>query len=88
MPDEFKTCGKNCHLRLQVLTVASMKIIAFWDVASSSLVEVDRRFRGAYFNIRAMNRRRMEAVSSSETVTTGLSHHPRTCSEGLDGTTK
>jgi hypothetical protein len=83
-----KHAERNCHPRFQVLTVASMKIIAFWDVASSSLVEVDRRFRGAYFSIRAMNSRRMEAVSSSEAVTTGLRHHPRTCSEGLGRTTK
>jgi hypothetical protein len=25
-----------------------MKIAAFWDIASCSLVEVDRSFRGAY----------------------------------------
>jgi hypothetical protein len=34
------------NARFQVLTAASMKITAFWDVASSS--GVDRRFRGAY----------------------------------------
>jgi hypothetical protein len=27
---------------------------AFWDIALCSLVEVDRRFRGAYYIIRAM----------------------------------
>jgi hypothetical protein len=25
-----------------------MKIIAFWDIAPCSLVEIDRRFRGVY----------------------------------------
>jgi hypothetical protein len=38
------------HLvRYQVLTAASMKMTVFWDVAPCSLVEVYRRFRGAYF---------------------------------------
>jgi hypothetical protein len=36
---------KKCEI--QVLTVASMKIRAFWDVALCSL-GVDRRFRGVY----------------------------------------
>jgi hypothetical protein len=31
-------------VRFQVLTAASMKIRAFWDVAPCSLVGVDRRF--------------------------------------------
>jgi len=31
-----------------VNTVFSLKMTAFWDVPSCSLVEVDRRFRGAY----------------------------------------
>jgi hypothetical protein len=34
--------------RFQVLTAASMKMIAFWDITSCSLIEVYRRFRGAY----------------------------------------
>jgi hypothetical protein len=34
-------------LRFQVLTAASMKMRAFWDIAPCSLV-IDRRFRGAY----------------------------------------
>jgi hypothetical protein len=33
------------NVRFRVLTVASMKMIAFWDVVPSSL-EVGRRFRG------------------------------------------
>jgi hypothetical protein len=32
----------------QVLMVAIMKVAAFWDTAPCSLIEVDRRFRGAY----------------------------------------
>jgi hypothetical protein len=36
------------NMRLHDLTAASMQMIAFCDVASCSLVEVDRRFRGAY----------------------------------------
>jgi hypothetical protein len=35
-------------VRFQVLTAASMKLTVFWDVALCSLVEVYRRFRGAY----------------------------------------
>jgi hypothetical protein len=34
-------------VRFQVLTEASMKMNVFWDVGPYSLVEVDRRFRGA-----------------------------------------
>jgi hypothetical protein len=36
------------HAIFQVLTAASMKLTAFWDVASCSLVEVNRRFRGLH----------------------------------------
>jgi hypothetical protein len=35
-------------MRFLVLTAASMKMIAFWGVWPSSLVEVDRRFRVSY----------------------------------------
>jgi hypothetical protein len=35
-------------VRFQVLTIASMKIIAFWDMAPCNLVVVDWQFRGAY----------------------------------------
>jgi hypothetical protein len=47
---ERKSYGANYKVpvRFQVLTAASMKIRAFWDVAPCSLVGVDRRFRGAY----------------------------------------
>jgi hypothetical protein len=34
-------------VRFQVLTVASMKVTVFWDVAPCSLLEVYRRFKGA-----------------------------------------
>jgi hypothetical protein len=39
---------KYRDVTFQVLTAASMKMTAFWDVAPRSLVEVDRRLRGAY----------------------------------------
>jgi hypothetical protein len=32
--------------KFRVLTVASMKMTVFWDVAPCSLVETDRHFRG------------------------------------------
>jgi hypothetical protein len=35
-------------VRFQVLTAASMKMRAGWDIAPCSLVGVDRRFRGLY----------------------------------------
>jgi succinate dehydrogenase/fumarate reductase cytochrome b subunit len=34
-------------LSIQVLTAACMKMTVFWDVAPCSLVETDKRFRGA-----------------------------------------
>jgi hypothetical protein len=34
-------------VRFQVLTAVTMKMTAFWDIAACSLVEDDRRFRGA-----------------------------------------
>jgi hypothetical protein len=37
-------------VRFYALTAASMKMRAFWDIAPYSLVGVDRRFRGAYYN--------------------------------------
>jgi hypothetical protein len=40
------------HVRFQVLTAASTKMRAFWNIAPCSLVEVDRRFRGRkYLNV-------------------------------------
>jgi hypothetical protein len=35
-------------VRFQVLTAPSMNMTALWDIAACSLVEVDRRFSGAY----------------------------------------
>jgi hypothetical protein len=37
-----------CLVRFQVLTAASMKLTAFWDIASCNLEEVYCCFRGAY----------------------------------------
>jgi hypothetical protein len=36
------------YVRFHVLTAVSTKIVAFWDIAPWSLVEIDRRFRGEY----------------------------------------
>jgi hypothetical protein len=36
------------RVRFQVLTASSMKMTAFWDMASYSLIEVNRRLRSAY----------------------------------------
>jgi hypothetical protein len=36
-------------VKFQVLTVANMNITAFWYVALRCLVEINRRFRGAYY---------------------------------------
>jgi hypothetical protein len=35
-------------VRFQILTATSMKMTVFWDVAPCSLVDNDRRYRGAY----------------------------------------
>jgi hypothetical protein len=43
-------------MRIQVLTVASMKVAAFWDTVLFSLIEIGLHFRGA-----------LEAVCTSET---------------------
>jgi hypothetical protein len=44
-----KKCrNKLYNLICRVLTAASVKMTAVWDIASCSLVEVDRRFRGTY----------------------------------------
>jgi hypothetical protein len=42
-----ETHSRIQSVRFEVLT-ASMKMAVFWVVAQCSLVEVDRRFRGAY----------------------------------------
>jgi hypothetical protein len=36
------------HVRIEVLTAASMKMTAFWDIAPYSLAGVARRFRVTY----------------------------------------
>jgi hypothetical protein len=55
-------------MRFKVLTAASMKMTVFWVVARCSLVEVYRRFRGAYcFHQQGDHHLIMEAVSTSET---------------------
>jgi hypothetical protein len=53
-------------VRFQVLRAGSMKMIAFWDIAPYSLVEVGRRFRGA-FCLHHQRALMMEVVHISET---------------------
>jgi hypothetical protein len=69
---------KNC-VRFQVLTATSVMMTVFKDVAPCSLVEIDRRFRGAYClslqddddgdskHLLNVGQFIMEAVSTSET---------------------
>jgi hypothetical protein len=45
---EYNTSVLIPVLRFQVLTAASMKMTAFWDIAPCSLVKVDQCFRGSY----------------------------------------
>jgi hypothetical protein len=44
------SCEKedNIKVRFHVLTAASMKLTAFWNIAACTLVEVWRHFAGAY----------------------------------------
>jgi hypothetical protein len=51
--------------RFQVLTAASVKTRAFWDVALCSLVEVDHRFEGTYCLHHQMNTLRESSVGYS-----------------------
>jgi hypothetical protein len=52
------------HMRLYFLAAAGVTITVFWDVAPYSLVEVQRRFRGA-FSLPQLHD--VEPVSASET---------------------
>jgi hypothetical protein len=54
-PNILRTCSyerlfhsHTNQIKFQVLTAASMKFRVFWDVASCSLIEVDRCFGGVY----------------------------------------
>jgi hypothetical protein len=56
------------QMRFEVHTATRMKMTVFWDVAQCSLIDIDRRFRGAYcLTHGALNTLLMEAVSFSET---------------------
>jgi hypothetical protein len=46
--NQWNQCNFREPMQFQVLTVASMKITIFWDVALCSLVEVYQHFRGSY----------------------------------------
>jgi hypothetical protein len=50
-------------VRIQILTAASLKLAAFWDIVPCSPVEVDGRFRGAYSITLKMNRARTSETS-------------------------
>jgi hypothetical protein len=39
--------ARLAQLRLKILTATSIKMTVYWDVVPCSLVEIDRRFRGA-----------------------------------------
>jgi hypothetical protein len=63
----FKICIKwRYDVRFQVLTVASMMVTVFWDIAAFSLVEIDWHFRGAYCLCHQGIALMIEAVSISE----------------------
>jgi hypothetical protein len=46
--ESFPEFNVFLKLIIQVLTAANMKVTAFWHMAPCRIVEVDRRFRGAY----------------------------------------
>jgi hypothetical protein len=53
VPEKWIFCPVTLYLlrtlvRFQVLTAASVKLTVLWDMAPSSLIEADRRFRSAY----------------------------------------
>jgi hypothetical protein len=38
-------------MRFQVLTAAAIEMTVFWIIAQCSLIQVDRRFRGAFYRL-------------------------------------
>jgi hypothetical protein len=48
MQDKLISTNEVKEVRFQVLIEASIMMTIFWDVASCSLVEIERRFTGAY----------------------------------------
>jgi hypothetical protein len=50
---------------IKLIEGVKMKMAVFWDVAPCSLVDNDRRFRGAYCQYHHLDDRMMKAVSSS-----------------------
>jgi hypothetical protein len=47
----FQLLNMAAHVRFLVLSAASMKTTAFWNIALHILVEVYRRFRGYHWNV-------------------------------------
>jgi hypothetical protein len=65
-------------VRFQVLTAASMKMNAFWDTVPCSLVEVYRRFRGAYYlHHRPDDRRNKHLWKVGKILPDYTARHPR-----------
>jgi hypothetical protein len=62
----FRAYECRCRVRFQVLTVASMNIRVFWDVAICNPAGADRRFRGACCRLH-QGWLMMEAVLTCET---------------------
>jgi hypothetical protein len=66
-------------VRFQVLTAASMNLSVFWDVASSSLLEIDRRFRRGYaLNCRSIYTR-LHGATPQKSLSFQTCYHFRKC---------
>jgi hypothetical protein len=63
---DFTCVPTDWWLRFQVPTAASKKTTVFWDTPPCSLVEVDRRFGGAYW-LHRQDDVMMETVTAFET---------------------
>jgi hypothetical protein len=48
--EKRRNASSRISLRYQVLMAVSTKVTAFCDIAPCSFVEIDRRFRGAYYS--------------------------------------
>jgi hypothetical protein len=62
------------QLSNQVLTATTVEMTVFWGIAPCSHVQVNQRFRGAYY-----------LSSSSLCVQTGSEAHPASCTMGTGG---
>jgi hypothetical protein len=62
------------QFRFHVLTVANMKVALFWDVASCSLIDTDRHFRGTY----CLHHQSSKLIWNVSLLPDYMVHHPRT----------